>query len=92
MKRVAITDPVDKRVSMINGYFELPDQTKQAMTKIREASETYANELQKIFKSLDKDVDTGRAIATIDLVQQTKNVACDALILPHASRKANDDE
>ena len=84
---VPITDPVAKRVAMINGYFDLPDDTIQSMKRVREASVEYAKELQCIFKYAGVNVDTGRAIAAIDHVQQTKNIACDALILPFASEK-----
>ena len=79
-----IEDPVEKRVAMINGYFDLPTDTVDGMKEIRLAVADCAHRLEAVFKRCK--VDTGRAIATIDLLQQTKNVACDALILPHASK------
>ncbi len=85
MKRVAITDPIEARVSMVNGYFNLPDDTKQSMNEVRAAAEVFAKALETIYKKTKHD--KGRAIATIDLIQQTKNVACDALILAHAEKE-----
>lgn len=85
-KRIAVDDPIDKRVEMVNGMFQLPGETLLAMKDVREASELYARTLQAIFKR--GKIDIGRAIATIDHIQLTKNLACDALILPHASKAA----
>ena len=84
--KTPVQDPVEKRIEMINGYFDLPTETVQAMKDVRAASETYARALGEIFKR-GHALDTGRAIAAIDHIQLTKNVACDALILPHASKK-----
>jgi hypothetical protein len=75
-------DPIDKRVEMINGHFDLPPETVEAMKEIRVAAELCARTMQGIFKK--HKADTGRAIATIDQLQAVKNTACDALILPHA--------
>lgn len=72
---------MDARVAMINGNFELPDSTIQGMRDVRAAVAECASKLHEIFKK--EKIDTGRAIASIDLLQQAKNVACDALILPH---------
>lgn len=54
------------------------------MKEIREALSECAHKLQEIFKR--NKIDTGRAIASIDLLQNAKNTACDALILPHAEK------
>jgi hypothetical protein len=81
---VKIEDPIEKRVAMINGYFNLPDDTVKGMKEIREAVSECAHKLESTFKRCK--IDTGRAIATIDLLQQAKNVGCDALILPHAEK------
>ncbi len=85
MKRVAITDPVEARVAMINDFFDLPEETEQAMGEVRRAAEVFAKALESIYKKNKHD--KGRAIASIDLIQQTKNVACDALILVHAEKE-----
>ncbi len=84
-KRVDITDPIEARVAMVNGWFELPEQTKQDMTDVRAAAEQFAKSLEQVYKRAKHD--KGRAIASIDAVQQAKNIACDALILAHASKK-----
>jgi hypothetical protein len=84
-QRTMITDALEKRVEMVNGYFDLSAETLQAMKDVRAASEAYARALHEIFKR-GLPVDTGRAIATIDHVQLCKNMACDALILPNASK------
>jgi hypothetical protein len=82
--RTKIEDPIEKRVAMINGYFPLPTETTTGMKEVREAVSECATKLESVFKRCK--VDTGRAIATIDLLQQAKNVGCDALILPHAEK------
>lgn len=86
-KRVIITDALEKRVAMINGRFELDKPTLDAMNEIREISDAYARTLHCIFTRAGLKADIGRAIATVDAVQACKNMACDALILPHASRE-----
>jgi hypothetical protein len=74
-------NPINVCVSMINGNFNLPDSTVQSMKDIRAAVAECAVKLQDIFNK--EKIDVGRAIASIDLLQQVKNTACDALILPH---------
>lgn len=83
--RVPITDPVEKRVEMINGMFDLPAETLLTMREIRSASDEFARRIQAAVSKVPHD--TGRVIATIDLIQQLKNTACDAVILPHASKE-----
>lgn len=78
-------DPVQRRVEMINGRFDLPAETVKAMEQIRVATEVCARAIQSA--TADVQVDTGRLIATMDMLQQAKNVACDAVILPHAKPK-----
>ena len=82
---VPITDPVEKRVAMINGRFDLPDNTLTVMNNIRIECDSLARNLAIEVKSVEHD--TGRLVATIDLLQQLKHVACDAVILPHATKE-----
>lgn len=77
-------DAIEKRVAMINGNFPLPDEVISDMREIRAAVSECAEKLQTIFKR--RKIDTGRAIASIDLLQNTKNTACDALILPYGEK------
>ena len=77
-------DAIEKRVAMINGNFPLPDEVISDMREIRAAVSECADKLQTIFKR--RKIDTGRAIATIDLLQSAKNTACDALILPYGEK------
>lgn len=69
---------------MINGNFDLQSITVEGMKEIRVAVAECAAKLESVFKR--HKVDTGRAIATIDLLQQAKNTGCDALILPYAEK------
>lgn len=87
--RVLVTDPVERRVEMVNGWFELPDATKRAMNDVRAASEAYARALHALFRAHAPHVDVGRSVAAIDSIQHTKNVACDAFILPHATKEVD---
>jgi hypothetical protein len=68
---------------MINGNFPLPDETVAAMRTIRSDASVLAGLLLSSARAAGT-YDTGRLIAALDLLQQVKNVAIDALILPHA--------
>jgi hypothetical protein len=85
-KRVAIEDPLERRVAMVSGGYPHPGATLRAMNEVTDVSEQYAQSLRQIFKR--NKVDTGRAIAAIDHVQQTKNIAMDALSLPYVTKSA----
>jgi|WetSurMetagenome_2_1015567.scaffolds.fasta_scaffold00274_7 hypothetical protein len=85
-KRVPIDDPLERRVAMVSGGYPHPGATLRAMNEVTDVSEQYAQSLRQIFKR--NKVDTGRAIAAIDHVQQTKNIAMDALSLPYVTKSA----
>ncbi|CAH6420041.1 Hypothetical protein UVM_LOCUS32 [uncultured virus] len=85
---VAITDPTEAKVAMINGRFELPKETLIAMDQIRAAAAEFADKLVKITAGVKKD--GGRFAASIQKLQSLKNVACDSVILPHASKEVED--
>jgi hypothetical protein len=75
---------VHARLMMINGMFDLPDETTAAMVRIRELVAECAMSVAKVVGSVNHD--TGRLIATIDKLQDVKDVACAAIILPHAPK------
>jgi hypothetical protein len=77
---------VHARVSMINGRFDLPERTPPALNLVREAVADAAEKVTSAVEGAETH-DTGRLIAALDLLQQAKNVACDALILPHAPKQ-----
>jgi hypothetical protein len=83
MKRGPEPDPIATRVKVIATRLDLPDETREAMQEIRVAAEVFAQTLETVFKKHKRD--TGRAIAAIDTIQHAKNLACDALLLPHAT-------
>ncbi len=68
---------------MVNGMFDLPAETISAMREIRAVFETSARALEKIYATPGLRVDKERAKAALDLIQNAKNVSCDAVILPH---------
>lgn len=87
---------IDARLALINGNFPLPAETVQAMREIRVAISDAAASIDVSIRgkkrSADEAVETparivkydvGRLIAALDLLQQAKDVACAALILPH---------
>jgi hypothetical protein len=80
-KRVALEDPIDKRVKLLGGVYTEPLDSKYARSDIHQAALVYATELQNIFKR--NKVDTGRAIAAIDAVSQSYRIAVDAVMLPY---------
>lgn len=77
-------EAISARARLINGNFALPDETITAMREIRAACSDLGTRLEAVAKSVGVSVDIGRMIAALDLVQQVKDVACVALILPHA--------
>ncbi len=79
-KRIAVEDPIEKRVRLLAGVYTEPLESKYAVTDIHMAAIAYAKELQSIFKR--SKVDTGRAIAALDAVKQSYSLATDAIILP----------
>lgn len=70
-----------QRLALVRGNFDLPEETLKAMRRVRAAYELLALELADVFASAQSD--GGRVTATYDLIQQGKDVACCALILPH---------
>jgi hypothetical protein len=86
-KRVRIADPVEARVELVNGMFDLPQEAKTAMGAVRLAAEQYARAIKAAADAAGKqNYDTGRLIAALDAVQASKDIACVAFILPHASK------
>lgn len=77
-------DPIARRAAMVAWCGDLPAETEDAVTQVRLLSSKYAWDLQAVFKRAK--VDVGRAIATMDQVQQTHHLAVDALILPHLNK------
>lgn len=75
------TDPVSARVALINGNFDLPEESVQAMKNIRKAVSDAAEIIERESKRVKHDV--GRLIAAVDTLQQAKDVACVSVILPH---------
>jgi len=85
------------RVELMNGMFDLPQETKDAMNEIREVLEEADRKLAQIFIEPTDDSgtaykdrvlhDKGRVIAGFDLVQQAKNVMIDGLLFKHATAK-----
>lgn len=73
-------NPIDARVALISNQLQLQHVSTFFSAEVQAAIEECAKKLQIIFKR--DHVDTGRAIAALDLLQQTKHVAIDALKLP----------
>lgn len=71
-------DAVQVRVDMINGHFELSEETVQFMNFVRTASAEFA---QQMVARAPATCDIGRLIAAVDHIQATKNLFCDAAIL-----------
>lgn len=75
---------MDARVALVNGNFDLPEDTRRAMHNIRECVAACATQLAEIARTTT--FDTGRMIAALDGLQAVKNTACDAVLLPHAPK------
>lgn len=74
---------IDLRVDLINGNFELNDESIIFMTLVRTRIHDLAVEL---VDACPDDANVGRLIAAIDHLQLTKNLFCDAIILGNEAR------
>jgi hypothetical protein len=88
-KRVRAEDPVDARVELVLGEFELPAETKIAINAVCHAADAYARALTTVAKIDGVKIDKGRLIAALDAVLHSKEIACAALKLPHATREGS---
>lgn len=68
---------------MIDGQFTLPDDSPAAMRTIRQAIAGAAEKMASAVESVT-GYDVGRLRAAVDFLQQAKDVACQAVILPFA--------
>ena len=78
---------VAARIDMVaERPFPLPDATLQAVDRIRAITGNAARDLVTAIEGANA-YDTGRLIAALDHLQQTKHIACDAVTLPHHPKK-----
>jgi hypothetical protein len=84
MAQPSLAVAVVQRLALVNGNFPLPDETPATVKKIREIVAQCATDLAAAINVVPHDI--GRFIATLDLLQQAKDVACCAVLLPHAPR------
>ncbi len=82
-KQVVVFPAIKARFELLNQRVDLPQHSRDAQDKIRNAAKAYANAILSAIEPGTVMKDTGRIIAALDLIQQSKNCACDALILPH---------
>jgi hypothetical protein len=77
-------DALGNNMAMINGRFDLPDNASEVMNAIREAVDECSMEIYMAVVASGKvKYDSGAIIHVVQLLQQVKNRACDAVILPH---------
>ena len=97
-KRVRITDPVEARVELINGQFDLPPENVNAMKEVRAAISECAKRIKAAADQLPSagtardgrpslGYDVGRMIAAMDTLQHAKDIACVSFILPYADKE-----
>ena len=88
-KKRLVTDPVEARVELINGNFDLPKESVDAMRTVRSVISEAAKKLRVAVEAAPKH-DKGRLIAALDSLQHAKDTACVSLILPFASKDDDD--
>lgn len=77
-------EALGNNAAMINGHFNLPKDTVVAMGAVREAvSECMFKIYMATVATGTVKYDSGAMIHVSQLLQQAKNRACDALILPY---------
>lgn len=74
---------LEARASMIDGTFELPKSNQDAIPRIRAILANAAQGIIGILNSADA-FDYGTATRSIQALQESKDLACQALILPYA--------
>ncbi len=70
------------RCNMFATRYDANKQEAKAKDEIRECAGRFATDITIILSQVD--VDYGRVIAALDLIQQAKNVAIDAIVLKQA--------
>jgi hypothetical protein len=80
-------EAIDAKLDMINGRFDLPEETVEAMKLIRESLSEVANKVRDNLDQKGIKYDVGTMIRFVALIQDAKNLACDAIILPHAPKR-----
>lgn len=73
---------LEARVAMINGYFDLPDDALAAMKEVRQILDQAAYAIYALADK-NKNADKGTLVRVMQKLQSTKDVACQAFILPH---------
>ena len=95
-RKVPVTG-LEARVELINGMFPLPKvddktPTLDMMSKIRQHLSTAAKSIHAdLLANPDVKYDMGRMIHAMDLLQQAKDTACVAVLLPYAIKEVPDD-
>lgn len=81
-------EALGNNMAMINGHFELPPETIEAMKKIRQAVDECAFKIKVATVDAGVKYDAGAMIGMVQQLQAVKNKACDAVILPHGAGAA----
>lgn len=82
-KKRRMVDPVEARLSLIEGTIVFSAELGPQFENIRVAITKAAEEVKKAVESAPVH-DKGRLIAALDALQTAKNNARDSLLLPHA--------
>jgi len=82
----SLPDAIRLRADMINGHFDLSEETVTYMNTVRAECSALVT---RLIEARPATYDVGRFIACIDTIQHAKNLACDAAILGNeaANRK-----
>lgn len=82
-----VPDVLKLRSDMLNGRFDLPQETINFMDTVRKE---IADSTERILQAAPSNYDMGRMIAFVDGMQHAKNLACDSAILGQeaSNRKA----
>lgn len=102
-KKRKVVDPVMVRVELVNGMFDLDQETKENMNKIRAIIERADREIADVFvkvKTVPEDPkapivyedkvphDKGRMLSALDDMQIVKNKLIDSLLFKKAQAKS----
>ena len=80
-------DAITARCEMFTVRYPSDEAQGKAKDEIREAAQVFAKAIRISLASVPADV--GRVVAALDLIQQAKNVAIDAIILKQALNSCN---
>ncbi len=93
VKKKEMAQAIETRIAAIDTKLDLPEATRERMSKIRRTVQRCATDLYGIVQEGGNgSYDVGRFIHTIDLLWTVKDTTCAALILPQVGKRLREEK